>query len=154
MLTTTKENLKELYEEDFLLWIEKTIKLLSDRAIEDLDYDNLIEELATLGRSEKRTVVSLIKQLLIHLLLYQYWTTEHDRNANHWRAEIINFKQQLRDELRSKTIYNYAITQIDNLYIDALKIAKNKSNLKSLPSQCPYTFAQIIDENWLPLVSE
>jgi len=76
-------NLKQLYEEDYLLWLEENIKLLSDRQLQEIDYDNLIEELQSLGRSEKRTVESLTKQLLIHLLLYQYWTTEYERNANH-----------------------------------------------------------------------
>ena len=154
MLTTTTENLKEIYKEDFLLWIEKTIKLLSDRQLEDLDYDNLIEELETLGRSEKRTVESLIKQILIHLLLYQYWTAEHDRNANHWKAEIFNFRDQLKRELTSRTLYNYAISQVDSLYNAARGFAKNKTALNIFPSQCPYTFAQILDENWLPFISE
>ncbi len=153
MLTTTKENLKEIYEEDFLLWIEKTIKLLSDRTLEDLDYENLIEELATVGRSEKRTVESLIKQILIHLLLYQYWTAEHDRNAHHWKGEILSFRDQLQSDLDSKTLYNHSMNSLDKLYKSAVKLATIKSNLKSLPSQCPYTFAQILDENWLPPIS-
>jgi Domain of unknown function DUF29 len=71
----TRVNLKELYEQDYLLWLEEQIKLLSDRQLYQLDYENLIEELETLGRTEKRIVESLMKQLLIHLLLYQYWTT-------------------------------------------------------------------------------
>ena len=32
--------------------------------------------LEALGRSERRAVASLLKQILIHLLLYQYWVTE------------------------------------------------------------------------------
>ncbi|MFN5891861.1 MAG: DUF29 domain-containing protein, partial [Dolichospermum sp.] len=66
-------NLKQLYERDYLLWLEENVRLLSDRQLQEIDYDHLIEELESLGRSEKRTVESLMKQLLIHLLLYQYW---------------------------------------------------------------------------------
>ncbi|MBD2566966.1 DUF29 family protein [Anabaena lutea] len=42
-----------LYEQDYYLWIETTIKKLQDNEFQSLDIDNSIEELATLGRSEK-----------------------------------------------------------------------------------------------------
>ena len=153
-MLTTKENLKELYEKDFLLWIEKTIKLLSDRQLEDLDYENLIEELATVGKSEIRAFESLMIQIIVHLLLYQYWTAKHKYNAHHWTGEIISFRIQLKRHFNTKTFYNYGISELDSLYTDALKLVKNKTKLTVFPSQCPYTFAQILDENWLPFISE
>jgi len=142
-------NLKELYERDYLLWLEENIRLLSDRQLQKIDYDHLIEELESLGRSEKRTVESLMKQLLIHLLLYQYWGTEYQRNANHWSLEILTFRDQLNEELAAKTIYNYLVDNLDKIYQSAMKLAAQKSQL-SLPQQCPYTFQEILDENWLP----
>jgi hypothetical protein len=50
------------------LWLEDNIKLLSDRQLQGIGYDNLIEELESLGRSEKRTVESLMKQLFVIVL--------------------------------------------------------------------------------------
>ncbi len=152
MLTKT-DNLKELYEKDFLLWIEKTIELLSDRQLKDVDYDNLIEELAAMGRTEKRTVKSLVRQILIHLLLYQYWTAKHKYNAKHWKGEIITFRQQLKGDLTS-TLYNYLLSELNNLYDDAKETVEHKTKLNIFPSQCPYTLEQIIDKNWLPSISE
>lgn len=142
-------NLKQLYEQDYLLWLEENVRLLSDRQLQEIDYDNLIEELESLGRSEKRTVESLMKQLLIHLLLYQYWTMEQERNANHWSIEILTFRDQLNEELAAKTIYNYLVENLDKIYQSAMKLASKKSQL-SLPDKCPYTLQQILDENWLP----
>ena len=142
-------NLKQLYERDYLLWLEENVRLLSDRQLQEIDYDHLIEELESLGRSEKRTVESLMKQLLIHLLLYQYGATEDQRNANHWSLEILTFSDQLNEELAAKTIYNYLVDNLDKIYQSAMKLAAQKSQL-SLPQQCPYTLQQILDENWLP----
>jgi hypothetical protein len=48
-------NLKQLYEQDYLLWLEENVRLLSDRQLQEIDYDHLIEKLESLGRSEKRT---------------------------------------------------------------------------------------------------
>jgi len=90
-----------------------------------------------------------MKQLLIHLLLYQYWAMEHERNANHGSMEILTFRDQLNEELAAKTIYNYLVENLDKIYQSAMKLASKKSQL-SLPDKCPYTLQQILDENWLP----
>ncbi|HEY9703903.1 MAG TPA: DUF29 family protein [Allocoleopsis sp.] len=50
------ENLQELYEKDYLLWLEKTIKLLSDRHFNQIDFEHLIEELTQLGNEQKIAV--------------------------------------------------------------------------------------------------
>jgi len=113
-MISTVINLKQLYEyeDDYLLWLETNIEILNKCQLDGLDYDSLVEALTDLGRSEKRAVENLLKQLLINLLLYQYWVTEKERIANHWKGEIINFREQLKREFRSKTIYK--ITQFLN----------------------------------------
>ncbi|MEO3705425.1 DUF29 family protein [Trichormus azollae] len=44
---------KELYESNYLQWLEETIKSLKSPQLEDIDYDNLIEELDALAKSEQ-----------------------------------------------------------------------------------------------------
>ena len=148
-MISTVINLKRLYEDDYLLWLETNIQLLNERQLDGLDYDNLVEELTDLGRSERRVAENLLKQLLIHLLLYQYWLTERERNANHWKGEIINFREQLKREFRAKTIYNYAVSEFAEIYEVEAKVAEAKSGV-AIPSQCPYLFEQVISGNWLP----
>lgn len=57
----TEVSLKRLYEDDYPL--EKNIQLLVSRQLKDLDYENLTEEPESLGRSERKTLESLVKQL-------------------------------------------------------------------------------------------
>jgi hypothetical protein len=45
---------KTLYEQDYYLWIEKTIHLLENNQFSELDLDNLIEEIKSMGIKEKR----------------------------------------------------------------------------------------------------
>ena len=84
-------DLNTLYEQEYDQWLEETVKILKNRQLDQLDYDNLIEELETLGRSEKNAVKRLLLQVIIHLLLLQFWTEEKERNSNHCSAEIITF---------------------------------------------------------------
>ena len=43
-----------LYEQDFLLWSEETAAKLRARDFENLDLENLIEEVESLGRSDRK----------------------------------------------------------------------------------------------------
>ncbi|MFO5470354.1 MAG: DUF29 family protein, partial [Dolichospermum sp.] len=43
---------KTLYEQDFYLWIQTTLAILRERKLEQLDIENLIEEIDSMGRSE------------------------------------------------------------------------------------------------------
>ncbi len=104
-------NLKKLYDSDYDRWLTEMVKLLKNRDLEKLDYDNLIEELEALGRSEKNAVKSLLLQIIIHLMLYQFWELEKERNANHWAAEIITFRVQLEDKLTTN-LRNYLADEL------------------------------------------
>jgi hypothetical protein len=144
-------DLTNLYETNYERWLETTIKLLTNRQLDLIDYDHLIQELQELGNEQKRAVESLLEQVIRHLLLYQYWREEFERNANHWEAEIIGFRTQLRRRLTTN-LRNYLSHELPSIYCDALKYVKAKTKLNSLPTDCPYTLEQILDESWLPTI--
>ena len=73
--------LEQLYEREYDRWLIETIELLKNRQFDWVDYEHLIEELAAWGRREKTTVKSLSLQIIIQSLLYQFWTTERERNS-------------------------------------------------------------------------
>ncbi len=56
---------KSLYQEDFYRWLQETANLLKEHRFEKLDLENLIEEIETMGRSEKRELESKNQQTLI-----------------------------------------------------------------------------------------
>ncbi|GGA02660.1 DUF29 domain-containing protein [Okeania sp. KiyG1] len=155
-------DLKLLYEEDYFLWLEETIELLNNRQLENLDYENLIEELEALGRSEKSAVESFVILIIQHLLLYQYWSEERANNSRHWRGEILTFRTQLEFKLTTNipplvrgvrgdcsSLRNNLAERLDYLYGKARKIAQVKSELQ-LPEINPYSLEKILDEDWLP----
>ncbi len=47
-----------LYETDFNLWIEQTVNQLKNGQIQDLDIENLIEEVQSMGSNDKREIKS------------------------------------------------------------------------------------------------
>lgn len=140
------------YEEDYLLWLEETVKQLKNRNLEKLDWVHLIEEIEALGNEQKHKVDSYLLQLLIHLLLYRYWSSEKERCQRGWRDEIDHFRVQLEILFESRRLYNYFTQRIKVIYPKAKRRAITKTELPSsiFPEQCPFTLEQIMDAQFFP----
>ncbi len=150
MLMIEVNEFKQLYDVDDDEWLEQTINLLKNHQFQQLDLDNLIEELEDLGREKKNAVASLLEQIIRHLLLLQYWTTEAEYNAVHWQEEIYNFPTQLRRTITTN-LRKYLEDELTSIYQDALGFVKIKTtNLVTFPTECPYSLEQLLDRSWLP----
>lgn len=64
----TKTSLKTLYDLDFALWIEDTVNQLKSRNIENLDWENLIEEIESFGKRDKRELESRLTTFYCYYL--------------------------------------------------------------------------------------
>ena len=72
----SETTLTEIYEQDYYLWLLKTLELVKNKDVNELDWEHLTEEIEALGNEQRRKVKSYLRQLLIHLLLYYYWENE------------------------------------------------------------------------------
>jgi DNA polymerase III delta prime subunit len=65
-----------LYDEDFVVWTERQAEILRRLAREGsnlpLDWDNLAEEVESLGKSDRREVESYLERILEHLIKLRY----------------------------------------------------------------------------------
>ena len=76
---------KILYETDYNQWVNETVQQLRERQFDGVDWDNLIEEIEDMGKSQKRALESFLTRLVEHLLKLSYWEPEKERNSNHWK---------------------------------------------------------------------
>jgi hypothetical protein len=88
-------NYQQLYETDDLQWLEETIALLKNRQFEALDLDNLIEELEDLGSEKKNAVVSLLDQVIRHLLLLDLLGNKKEIESLHSKGFIVSVSLSL-----------------------------------------------------------
>ena len=82
-----------LYEKDILLWVEDTVSKLRNQDFENLDLKNLIEEIESLGISQKKELISRLMVLLEHLLKRLYVDSPYDYNG--WERTIRNQRAEL-----------------------------------------------------------
>jgi hypothetical protein len=139
---------KVKYEEDYYLWTQTMVEKLKNRDYSNVDWDNLIEEIDDMGKSQKRAVESLLLRLIEHLLKLKYWETEKERNQKHWQSEIVNFRVLLRKRLKESPSLKAILPEI---YIETLADSRRAmSKLFYLPETIELTLIQVLDEDWFP----
>ncbi|MEH1910982.1 DUF29 domain-containing protein [Nostoc sp.] len=153
MLTEIQQKSQTLYDQDYYLWLKTTINQLRARQFLSVDLDNLLEELETMGRSEKRTIKSLLIKLLEYLLKLKCWDEEREPNEGHWKGEIRTFRREIKKALKdSPSLKPYILEIFDECYQDARSEASDRSKLPidTFPVVLLGSLEQILNENWFP----
>ncbi|MGB5592635.1 MAG: DUF29 domain-containing protein [Crocosphaera sp.] len=140
--STTKthptNNMRNLYETDFVEWTIKQAQALNDHNIKALDWDNLKEEIEDLGKEQINAVHSFLKQIIIHRLKLDY--SNEILSRGHWIDEIDDFQDEIERRL-TKTLLNKINIQPE--YERAKRKVLKVYNI-NLPDQCPYTFGDLM----------
>ncbi|APB32730.1 hypothetical protein GlitD10_0419 [Gloeomargarita lithophora Alchichica-D10] len=139
-----------LYEQDFYLWLEQTAELLKTGKFEKLDVANLIEEIETMGRSEKKSIESNLEMILVHLLKYKY---QPNKRSNSWRVTLLEHRQRLsRDFRNSPSLKRHFLETFAHCYQGARKMAsvETEITIATFSLECPFTAEQVLDEDFLP----
>ena len=141
---------QQLYDTDFLEWVNHTAELLKQGRFDELDIENLIEEVETLGRSQKSAVRSNLRVLLMHLLKWQY---QSSKRSGSWKGSISEHRQRIQDDFDdSPSLRNFYLQVFDQTYKRARKLAADETGLdiSTFPNECPYPAEQVLDDEFWP----
>lgn len=113
--------MSELYDTDVVEWSERQAQLLRGLAArqpgnEQPDWDNIIEEVESVGRSQVDAVESLLTNALLHDLKVLAWPEARD--VVNWEAEAQLFRSQARRKLTASMRHKI---NIEDLFNDAVK---------------------------------
>lgn len=142
--------MSKLYETDVIAWSEQQVMLLRAGQFSQLDTDNIVEEIADVGKSEKREIASRLSVLTMHLLK---WHLQPGRRCASWRRTIRQQRKMLGRKISRapslKTLLNNA-EWLDEIWIDAGSHAIKEAGLHDLPENCPWTLEQILPQDFWP----
>ncbi len=158
-LINQKGESASLYDQDFQLWIEKTIEQLENSNFEQLDRQHLIEELLDLGKSEKRALESNLMILLAHLLKLKVQADAPEMMQQSWLNSVDEHRKRIQKSLKATPSLNTALTNlIESAYPDAYQLAikegkrakfgVNIPDENAYPVTCPFSIAEILDEDF------
>jgi hypothetical protein len=106
-----------LYERDFCLWLERQAELLRAGRLSELDVANVLEEIESMGRKDKKAIQSNLVVVLAHLLNYQF---QPKRRSNSWRGSILEHRRRIGYDLtESPSLHGHAVAVFAEAYADA-----------------------------------
>lgn len=139
-----------LYEQDFFAWTQEQARLLRERRFEDLDLENLIDEVESVGSSEKREIRNRLTVLIAHLLK---WKFQPGRRGDSWRDTIDEQRRMLLDIVEtSPSLRSYLNQSASKMYRSG-HLAAAKETLIAygvFPTECPFTPEQVVDPDFFP----
>lgn len=138
------------HEKDVYGWAVHTAQLLREKRMNEIDFDNVIEEIEALGRSEKYELMNRLSLIISHLLKWQFQPT---LRSHSWIYTIREQRKQVRYHLEDnpslKNKLEETLIKAYNLAID--KAARETSlPAKDFPTECPYSLEKIMDEEFYP----
>jgi hypothetical protein len=146
----------QLYEEDFVRWTEVQSSALRDAARVStnlpLDWENLAEEIESLGRSQRHELRSRLAVILEHLMKLEHSPAIDPRTG--WMDTISRERLNIEDLLRdSPSLKNQLASMIEQLKPRVTRLATASlfgygETVSTLPSPS-YTEDQVIGD-WFP----
>jgi hypothetical protein len=137
------------YDTDFYAWALHNAQLLREGKFSELDVEHLIEELEDMGNN-KQELASRFIILIAHLLKWEY---QPNRRGRSWQRSIDEQRAQIDLLLQEKPSLKSGFTEaINKAYARAVKLAAKETRLSKadFPQACPYTIAQLLDEDFYP----
>ena len=144
---------KNLYEQDFYLWLQTTANLLENNKFDQLDIKNLIEEINSMGRSEKKELKSHLITLIEHFLKLEYWQLEKENNARGWRNTVAEQRLQIELTLEdSPSLRNMLDDIFEECYQKARQYILKRYQLSPnlFPENPPFSVTDVLNADYLP----
>lgn len=141
---------KTLYETDFYQWTKQQAQLIKERRFSELDLENLVEEVEDMGSSERNGLTSHLKQLLMHLLKWQY---QPQRQSRSWKDSIINHRYDVELILKCNPGLKPKVFECyQQAYQQAKTLAHRQTGIpvSDFPEQCPWGYTEVMDIDFLP----
>ncbi len=152
------ESLKELYDKDFLEWLEENIKLIQEKQFSEVDWENIIEELISMGRNEIRSVVSFLAIILEHMYKWDHFRDlkcmDYQNSGVGWKRSIKNARKGiLREFKRMPSLKKRAPGYLEDAWFIATDrlinwLEQNKidsKEIEKIPEDCPYTYDEAMN---------
>jgi hypothetical protein len=141
--------MSNLYDTDILIWSEQQAELLrriaaGEHVNDQVDWENVIEEVESVGRDQLQAVESLLRQALVHMLKARAWP--NSREVPHWEAEARGFRS---DAISRYTPAMRQRIDLEKIYRRALRTIPDTIDgqpPQPLPQTCQTTLDELLAE--------
>ena len=139
-----------LYDHDFYAWANEQAGLLRAGKLSAADIEHIAEEIESMGKTEKRELVSRLEVLLLHLLKWQY---QPDHRGASWQATIRVQRRDLAVHMADNPSLKSKLPEaVGQAYGNAIIEAGAETGLSesTFPAECPWLFDQMMADDFWP----
>lgn len=139
-----------LYDSDFYAWANEQAALLRAGKLNAADVEHIAEEIESMGRSEKRELISRLTVLLMDLLKWRY---QPAGRCTSWRLTIEVQRQDVADHLEDNPSLKAKLSEtMTSAYSRARLNAAKETNLSTsvFPVPCQFSFDDAMDADFWP----
>ena len=140
----------KLYEKDFFAWTQQQAMLIKSNALDKLDMVHLLEEVESMGASERNELINRFEILLGHLLKWKFQPTHR---GNSWEYTIIEQRDKIKDHIaENPSLKSHLDAAFTKGYKYGMLLAAKESKLsrKAFPLKCEWTIKQVLDDEFFP----
>ena len=137
-------------DQDFYAWSLEQAALLREGKVAEAELGLIAEEIESMGKAEKRELISRLTVLLLHLIK---WRFQPQGRGNSWRLSIATARDEIADLINDNPSLKSAL---DEVTASAYRYARRKAAIETdlgeecFPDQCPWPFAAAMDEGYWP----
>ena len=138
------------YTQDFYGWTLEQVNLLRSGRLDEVDLKHLIEEIESVGNSERSELESRLEVLLQHLLK---WKFQPNRRGQSWRLTIQEQRRRIERRLKhSPSLKNGLDESLEEAYEVARLAAARETafDVNAFPEQCPWSFEEATEDEFFP----
>jgi Domain of unknown function DUF29 len=136
----------DLYTSDFYRWTMETASALRHNKVKSVDFQIVAGELEDLGRTEQRELRNRLKQLMLHILKWQY---QPARRSLSWRASVNAQRREIQRLLKDNpSLKRQVKAQMTEAYSVARDLAVSQTRLPydRFPVACPFTLEDLMSK--------
>jgi hypothetical protein len=141
-----------LYDQDFYAWTQAQAALLEARQFDALDIVHLVDEVTSLGASDRRALGSHLIILVLHLLKWCY-QPDGRLTSHSWSDSIRNARIQIDLLVETSPSLRPLLPGIlTRYYPKARRLAADETHLAlaTFPEACPWSIDRLLDYDFFP----
>jgi hypothetical protein len=156
MAEPARKPMSARYEDELAAWAHDQADVLRRRIVAQLDWDNLAEQIESVGGRERRELRSRLRVLIIRLLK---WECQPEKRGHGWQSAIGEQRIHIAGVIEdSPSLKGHLGDILQDCYKWARSRAALEANppLATFPENAPYSVEQVLDYGfmlgrpWLP----
>jgi len=142
------------YDKDFYAWLMKNAMLIRNKQFTEIDTEYIAEELESMGKREKRELLSRLTVLISHLLKWKFQSIKRSRS---WKNTILTQQIDIKELIDESPSLRYEIENKIMIAYEKAKLSAESEtgiNKNKFPKQCPFSLEKMLEVDFFPESSD